>query len=157
MAFVFERAPSEFGLNKIRSVMEKFNKKISPVQSWIVDVERNIAMFVLEGGSSRDKNITPSYWAILINEQVITYYAHEYSLFCDLKNKVEGVEYLVLLGAQPENKITPNDEVMSIIREAMEIYGYRSSSQWTTITEVRIRFIDDFREFQRRYDQGGMQ
>lgn len=39
------------------------------------------------------------------------------------------------------------------IREAMACYGYRLSTRLMTVTEVEVRFVEDFNEFQRRYDQ----
>lgn len=153
MAFVYERIPNESGREKIRLILEKLNQRISPAASWVVDVERDLTMLCFEGGNSRDREVTPHRHVLAIGEELVTYWYWEYGLFCDFEKKEEGIEYLVYLDPLQENLDSRAAEKKAYIREAMVCYGYRSSSQWTTITEVEVRFAEDFSEFQRRYDQ----
>jgi hypothetical protein len=153
MAFVYESDPSELGLEKIRLIREKLNQKMSRFASWVVDVERDLAMLCFEGGNSRDNEITPGRHVLAIGEDLVTYWCWDYGLFCDFEKKVMGIEYLVYLDPFPESLVSRAAEMKAYIREAMACYGYQMSSRWATVTEVEVKFTEDFNEFQRRYDQ----
>lgn len=156
MAFVFEKVSSESGLKKIKSVMESLNKIMSPVQSWVVDSERNIAMYPMGGGNCRDNVVTPDEYVLTIGDQLVFFLGYQYGLFFSFEKKIRGIEYLVFLGSLPEKLIFTENDIKSFIRESMECYGHQLSSKMATVTEVNVRFIEDFYEFQNRYENGSM-
>lgn len=148
MAFVYERYPNEEDLEKLRVVFEKCKKYFSSKSvAFTVDHARDLFMVCFSVGLSPDKWVEPGEYVLAVGDMIVPFGAAEYGLFCDFEKKARGIEYRVLVPELPPPLQERRPEVLAWIKEALESRGYSQSTQWTTITEVRVTFIDTLRQF----------